>query len=201
MGGSIEPCALGLAIRPVLIDTYPKKSAGCRRVRLPAQTGIEDEMVRFWRKIAGERGQALVETALAVPILLILVLGMVDLGKAYNYSNDLTHLANEAARYATVDNCGTGCASIENQVKSDAETKELRTNATITICFPAPYTVGTPVSAGQRVTGKASVPYHFLPTLVAWVGLPTTKTLTASATEYLEHDYNPGAAHYVAQQC
>jgi hypothetical protein len=159
-------------------------------------------MFKFWmRVLRGQGGQALVETALAVPLLLILVLGMIDLGKAYNYSNDLTHLANEAARFATVDYCGTGCATVEGQVKSDAETHELQTNATITICFPAPYVPGTPVAAGERVTGKASVPYHFLPSLVHWVGLPTTKTLTATATEYLEQDYNPGSAHYTAQTC
>ena len=37
-----------------------------------------------------ESGQALVEFALVLPLLLLLVLGMVDFGKAYNYWNDVT---------------------------------------------------------------------------------------------------------------
>jgi Flp pilus assembly protein TadG len=55
-------------------------------------------MVGLLRKVHREqRGQALVETALAVPLLLLLIVGMVDFGRAYNYAYDLTHLANAPA--------------------------------------------------------------------------------------------------------
>ena len=50
-----------------------------------------------------ERGVALIEFALVLPLLLVLLLGMIDAGKAFNYWNDETHLANEAARYAVVN--------------------------------------------------------------------------------------------------
>jgi hypothetical protein len=72
------------------------------------------------------------------------------------------------------------------------------------ICFPAPYTPGTPVLSGQRVTAKVSYDYHFLPAMISWVGLPTTKALTASATMYLEQNYDPASSpppRYTAVEC
>ena len=43
------------------------------------------------------------EFALVLPLLLLLVFGMLDFGKAYNYWNDATHLTAEGARYAAVN--------------------------------------------------------------------------------------------------
>src|SRR5919108_6373389 len=51
-----------------------------------------------------ERGVALTEMALVLPLLLLLILAMVDFGKAINYWIDNTHLANEGARLAVVNN-------------------------------------------------------------------------------------------------
>ncbi len=56
-----------------------------------------------------EDGQAVVELALALPVLLLVVLGIVDFGRAVNYWNDETHLANVAARYAAVGGTGGTC--------------------------------------------------------------------------------------------
>ena len=61
---------------------------------------LRREIVRSRRLPLGdERGVALVEFALVLPLLLVLLLGMIDVGKAVNYWNDETHLANEAARF------------------------------------------------------------------------------------------------------
>jgi Flp pilus assembly protein TadG len=51
--------------------------------------------VRFF-----DRGAALVELAFALPLLLMLILGMVSAGIAYNHQLALTHAAREAGRYA-----------------------------------------------------------------------------------------------------
>ena len=50
-----------------------------------------------------ESGTALVEFAFVLPLLLVLVLGIADFGRAFNYWIDSTHLANVAARYAAVN--------------------------------------------------------------------------------------------------
>lgn len=49
-----------------------------------------------------ERGQALVEFALVIPILMLLVCGLVDLGRAVYVSNSLAEAARDGARYGSV---------------------------------------------------------------------------------------------------
>jgi TadE-like protein len=55
--------------------------------------------------VSDSRGTALVEMALVLPVLLLLLFGMLDFGKALNAWIDETHLANEAARIAAVSYC------------------------------------------------------------------------------------------------
>lgn len=51
----------------------------------------------------GERAQSLVEMALALPVLLLLVVGVADFGRAYFYATSVTSAAREAALYAARD--------------------------------------------------------------------------------------------------
>lgn len=48
----------------------------------------------------GERGAALIEFALLLPLLLMLLLGIVSVGIAYNHQISITHAARESARFA-----------------------------------------------------------------------------------------------------
>lgn len=68
-------------------------------------------MITFLRRRSSSRaflrdrsGQALVETALVTPILLFLILGVVDLSRAWGAHQVLTNTAREALRSAVVDN-------------------------------------------------------------------------------------------------
>lgn len=54
-----------------------------------------------------ESGQALVEFALTMPILLFLLLGIVDFARAWNVYEVLTDAGREATRLAVVDNGST----------------------------------------------------------------------------------------------
>jgi Flp pilus assembly protein TadG len=69
----------------------------------------------LWRS---ERGAAAVEFALVVPILLAILLGTIEFGRAYNVQISLTHAARETARYMAIHgnwddakNKGIGAAS------------------------------------------------------------------------------------------
>src|SRR5881398_3714466 len=73
-----------------------------------------------------DSGVALIEFVLVLPLVLLLLFAMIDFGKAFNYWNDETHLANEAARYAVVNKNPLGGQSLEAAVKSDADSGELR---------------------------------------------------------------------------
>ena len=71
------------------------------------------------KRSSDERGAVLVEFALVLPLLLILVFGMLEFGKAFNYWIDTTHLANEAARWAVVNN-NPGAGTLQEYIKSQA---------------------------------------------------------------------------------
>ena len=142
---------------------------------------------------AHEEGAALVEFALVVPILLVLLLGMVDFGKAFNYWIDETHLANEGARWAMVDkNPSTTGQTLQQYIQQQATTTELRNGGTasiaqplrICIAFPADDD-GTTGQVGDPVRVTASVTYSWMPFLGNQLGLTQT-TITGKSTMRLE---------------
>jgi Flp pilus assembly protein TadG len=63
-----------------------------------------------------ERGQALVEFAFILPVLLLLILGLIDIARAVQEENTLAFAAREGTRYAIVHGatCGatTGCTGL-----------------------------------------------------------------------------------------
>ncbi len=70
---------------------------------------------RFWQAACGERGAALVEFALIMPLFFVLIFGGITAGLAYERKAELVHALRDGARYgATVpvaqcdvtSNCG-----------------------------------------------------------------------------------------------
>jgi hypothetical protein len=59
----------------------------------------------IWRRLRNEKGQSFVEFAIVAPMALVLILGVVDLGRATSYWLDSSHLANVGARAAAVNGC------------------------------------------------------------------------------------------------
>jgi len=70
----------------------------------------------FLATLKDEKGQNLVEFALVVPILLLLVLGIAEFGRAWMTKNILTGAAREAVRVAAVG--GNGVARGDNVLVS-----------------------------------------------------------------------------------
>ncbi len=149
---------------------------------------------------ADEHGVALIEFALVLPMVLLLLLGMIDVGKAVNYWNDETHLANEAARFAAVNNSPTKDASgnavprsLNAAIVNEADSAELRSGGSsvsksdgtpggVSVCiyFPAgTHNVNDPV----KVVVKAQ--YNWLGYLVG-KGVRANSGLTATSTMRIE---------------
>jgi Flp pilus assembly protein TadG len=127
----------------------------------------------------------MVELALALPFLIALVFGILDVGRAYNYWLDSTHLANEAARMAAV---GQPIGNVLN----DASTPELRngggsvvSKAALT-CTASLASGSTNLSpdTGDQVKVTVTSTYRFLP--LPLIGAIGDKTITGSATMRLE---------------
>jgi len=149
----------------------------------------------------GERGVALIEFALVLPMILLLLLGMIDVGKAVNYWNDETHLANEAARSAAVNKRIVPTELINQTVKNEADSAELRNGGTgsvsapgVQICIWFPNntnSVDDPArdhAIGDPVQVIVHAQYNWLAYLVG-KGLPVHSDLSASSTMRLEQTY------------
>jgi len=133
-------------------------------------------------RLCRETGQATVEFALVLPVLLLLVVGMLDFGRAVNYYNTLTELAAEGARFAAVNTNPDGTAvsgtSIQNQVKCQAVSKELRKSASFHVNISSPTGASAPLPAGQPVKVRASYSFSFIPFVkVATVNLVGSATM------------------------
>jgi Flp pilus assembly protein TadG len=134
------------------------------------------------RSLRDERGQALVELALLLPVLLLILFAVLDIGKAYNYWVDETHLASEASRWAAVNKdytqipgCG-GAGSLAACVKSQADTAQLRSGASVTICVVGGAVVGNPVKA------TVSYDYGWMGFIKNSLGIGPTSTISTSST-------------------
>lgn len=134
------------------------------------------------RKRTSEAGTAVVEFALIVPLLLLIVFGILDFGRALNYWVDTTHLASEGARLAAVDRVPDGAASLQEYIRERADTQELRDGGSQSIADPLEVCVtslgdevGDPVEVQVRTT------YHWIPLLGTQLDSATT-TITGTAT-------------------
>src|SRR5216684_1749227 len=68
------------------------------------------------------QGQALVEFAIALPILILLVAGVLELGRGYSYAVAVSDAARDGARYVagkTATTNGPGIPAMCNLVKAD----------------------------------------------------------------------------------
>ena len=148
---------------------------------------------------------------LVLPLLLVLLVGMIDFGKAINYWIDETHLSNAGARWAVVNynpgdpaNTGIGSPTLQDYILSQADTDELRGKsagtqqikhpAKVNICFykASDQTLTTSPAVGDtvKVTVKYSYDWsRFLGAQLPVIGQALAKTATtigSSSTMRLE---------------
>lgn len=132
----------------------------------------------FWRETQGAQ---LVEFAFAMPILVVLLIGIIDFGGAYNLKQKLNNAAREGARFGSVTSCAdctqptppgpTSTLAIRNVVEN------YLTNANVPLCGTAGTTTPTsgpgtfgwtftytssPCSGSQPFTMTVERNYNFL---------------------------------------
>ena len=154
---------------------------------------------RLRARCTDEGGAALIEFALVLPLLLILMLGMVDFGKAFNYWIDETHLAHSGSRWAAVNkNPGPG-GTLQESIRDSADTSELRDGGTNSIADPLQVCVSFPngtSNVGDPVRITVSSDYNFLNFLGTEAGITGT-SITGSSTMRLEQtptNYSAGCS-------
>ena len=126
------------------------------------------------------------EFALVAPLLFLILFGMLDFGRAFNYWIDSTHLANEGARWAVV-NHNPGSGTLQQFIQGQANTGELRDGGSASVPDPLRVCINFPTggTVGQPVVVTASVTYHWLPFISNRIDVLAT-TVTGSSTMRLE---------------
>lgn len=98
-----------------------------------------------------ERGAAIVEFALVVPIFLLLVMGIIDFGFAFNDYNSVRQGVREGARQVVVadwntDGCTTGSSSARAACVTKARIGLDTSDTRVKIVLPESYAPGDPVT-------------------------------------------------------
>jgi Flp pilus assembly protein TadG len=92
------------------------------------------------------QGQALVEFAIALPILLLLVGGTVFLGRGYSFSVATSNAARDGARYVagkTSTTNGPGLTNMCNVIKADLAGVTSNVSCPTTVGHAPPFVAGT----------------------------------------------------------
>jgi hypothetical protein len=172
----------------------PKSSQPQRTIRTTTRTAIQKRRSSRSKRAlahstAGGNAQAVVEFAIVLPVLLLLLLGLINLGVLVNAQIILTQAAWEGARAgATLDPDldqgddrirGAVRSALSGLVDADAVTIEIipEQEARETMPWPKP--------RGESLTVRLAYPVSLT------LPFPTTVTLGAEATSRIEHSNPP----------
>ncbi len=106
-----------------------------------------------------DRGATLVESALVLPILILLVFGVVEFGRAYNAQVTLTHAAREGVRELAItqNSSSASTKAVDAAVSLDptdltvtASSCTAGTDATLSVSYPFTYDI--PLLGSQTIT-------------------------------------------------
>jgi hypothetical protein len=106
---------------------------------------------RRGRRQPGERGAALVEFALILPILILLIFGIIEFGRGYHTKTTLAHAAREGVRVAALD------SGNPVQVARDAAPNLTPGAITVTVT-PDPCVPGDPVTVTLDYNHQYDIP-------------------------------------------
>jgi Flp pilus assembly protein TadG len=121
--------------------------------------------MRCHRASYSRKGQAIVETALLLPILMLLVMGSADLGRVFYYAIAVTNSAREAARQGTYYDPTSGSNAYDSygQVLAAAQ-KEVPSDVTLSLpaSTPSHCLTGTPSSWSIYYPTQPNTGYVFI---------------------------------------
>ena len=103
-------------------------------------------------------GQALVELALSLPILIVLVAGVLELGRGYAFAVETSDAARDGARFVagkTATTNGPGIAAMCNIVVADLAAVTANVSCPTQVNHAPPFVAGTDYT--QPVAGQAVV--------------------------------------------
>ena len=104
------------------------------------------------------KGQALVELAITLPVLVLLVAGVLELGRGYSFAVETSDAARDAARFVagkTTSSNGPGLAAMCSLVTADLASVTTNISCPTQVGHAPPFVAGTDYTA--PVAGQAVV--------------------------------------------
>jgi Flp pilus assembly protein TadG len=111
-----------------------------------------------WRR--DDRGTALMEMAFTLPLLLLISVGIIEFGRAFQTWQILTNAAREGARVAVLPGMTDDMVTARVQEYIQAGVLDPSVTPTITIQRNASISYGSGTATGSKVT--VNYPYHFM---------------------------------------
>jgi Flp pilus assembly protein TadG len=137
----------------------------------------------------GGRAQALVEFAIALPILIVLVAGVLELGRGYGYAVTTSDAARDGARYVagkTALTNGPGLLAMCSLITADLAAVTTNVSCATQVAHAPPFVAGTDFTAP---VGDQVVVAVYCGTSVNCTG--TTNTLYQSEVDvYVYYGFN-----------
>ena len=125
-------------------------------------------------RIKSERGQALLETALALPLVLLVSVSIFEFGRAYQVFQVLTNAAREAARIAVLP--GTTDTDINQRVQDYLTAGQVANPTTVAVVIDRTKTISIGLGTAPATQITVNYPFSFM------VLNPVAKLLSPSAT-------------------
>lgn len=131
-------------------------------------TNRADGRLRF-RRASNERGQAVAETGIVITVLVLLTIGVVEFGRAFNIVNVLTHALRDAARQAAVVGASNRSSSgTINSTSTQAVAARVKTIMASVVDSATANSISVTVSQQVengintvKVTASGTIPYTF----------------------------------------
>lgn len=157
-------------------------------------------MRKLIKRVRSENGQALVELAFVLPIVMLFLFGIIDFGLALNSQNEDTNIANIAVREAAVvgSTSSVNCTLNGNTVSepslaawTDCEAQVIGENAPVSVCVydTAGASPSSTYATGDPVEVKVTSSFGWLKLITGKVG-NLSSTIGANATMRVEGTLN-----------
>jgi Flp pilus assembly protein TadG len=111
-----------------------------------------------WRR--DDRGTALIEMAFTLPLLLLVSVGIIEFGRAFQTWQILTNAAREGARAAVLPGYSDAMVTARVQQYVQAGVLDANVTPTVTIQRTVAVSYGSGTATGSKVI--VSFPFHFM---------------------------------------
>jgi Flp pilus assembly protein TadG len=119
---------------------------------------MRPQWMRRWRR--DDRGTALIEMAFTLPLLLLISVGIIEFGRAFQTWQILTNAAREGARVAVLPGYSDAMVTARVQQYIQAGVLDASVTPTITIQRTVAVSYGSGSATGSKVI--VSFPFHFM---------------------------------------